>query len=157
NAYGNSVTMPFEKQFYSGGANSMRGWQARALGPGRSPADTSFVIPSQTGDMKLEANLEYRFPMFWKLYGALFTDIGNVWTLKSTDEDSLSRFNLKDFSESVAANWGFGVRVDLTFLILRLDMGMKLLDPSREDRYLGPSEWFRRDGFAVHFGVGYPF
>jgi outer membrane protein assembly factor BamA len=157
NAYGNSVTMPFEKQFYSGGANSMRGWQARALGPGRSPTDTSFVIPSQTGDMKLEANLEYRFPMFWKLYGALFTDIGNVWTLKSTDEDSLSRFNLKDFSESVAANWGFGVRVDLTFLILRLDMGMKLLDPSREDRYLGPSEWFRRDGFAVHFGVGYPF
>ena len=160
NAYGNSKTLPFEKQFYSGGANSMRGWQARALGPGRSKADTTFVIPSQTGDLKFEANLEYRFPMFWKLQGALFTDVGNVWTLKDVDgeTDSGSKFSFKDLPETIAANWGFGLRVDLSFLILRVDMGMKLLDPSLgSDRWRGPSTWFHRDSYAIHFGVGYPF
>ena len=79
-AYGNSTSIPFEKQFYSGGANSMRGWQARALGPGRvEPWSEYFLIPSQTGDFKMEANLEYRFPLFWKLEGAAFVDAGNIW------------------------------------------------------------------------------
>ena len=80
-AYGNSSALPFEKHFYGGGANSLRGWQARTVGPGLSPRDTSFVIPNQTGDMKLEANIEYRFNMFWKVAGAVFMDAGNVWTL----------------------------------------------------------------------------
>ena len=78
-AYGNSTVLPFEKQFYCGGANSMRGWQARSLGPGISPMDETFSIPSQTGDVKFEANIEYRFPIVWKLAGALFVDAGNVW------------------------------------------------------------------------------
>ncbi len=157
-AYGNSVTMPFEKQFYSGGANSMRGWQARTLGPGRAPTDTSFVIPSQTGDVKLEVNLEYRFPLFWKLYGALFTDIGNVWTLKATDEAKDSQFRLDDFQNSMASDIGFGIRMDLNFLILRLDLGMKTYDPSKgENAYYDVSEWLSKDSYAIHFGVGYPF
>lgn len=159
-AYGNSSTIPFEKQFYSGGANSMRGWQARSLGPGNSKADTTFVIPSQTGDVKLEANLEYRFPMFWKLCGAVFTDVGNIWTLKETDGDdgSHTHFDLKNLAASLAADWGLGLRVDLNFLILRIDMGMKLYDPSQDtDRWRAPSQWLKKDGYSLHFGVGYPF
>lgn len=159
-AYGNSSTIPFEKQFYSGGANSMRGWQARSLGPGNSKADTTFVIPSQTGDVKLEANLEYRFPMFWKLCGAVFTDVGNIWTLKETDGDKSSHthFTLKNLAGSLAADWGLGLRVDLNFLILRIDMGMKLYDPSQDtDRWRTPSQWLKKDGYSLHFGVGYPF
>ena len=159
-AYGNSSTIPFEKQFYSGGANSMRGWQARSLGPGNSKADTTFVIPSQTGDVKLEANLEYRFPMFWKLCGAVFTDVGNIWTLKETDGDdgSHTHFDLKNLAASLAAGWGIGLRVDLNFLILRLDMGMKVYDPSLDTaRWRSPSQWLKKDGYTLHFGVGYPF
>lgn len=159
-AYGNSSTIPFEKQFYSGGANSMRGWQARSLGPGNSKADTTFVIPSQTGDVKLEANLEYRFPMFWKLCGAVFTDVGNIWTLKETDGDdgSHTHFDLKNLAASLAADWGIGLRVDLNFLILRLDMGMKVYDPSLNTaRWRSPSQWLKKDGYTLHFGVGYPF
>ena len=159
-AYGNSSTIPFEKQFYSGGANSMRGWQARSLGPGNSKADTTFVIPSQTGDVKLEANLEYRFPMFWKLCGAVFTDVGNIWTLKETDGDDgyHTHFDLKNLAGSLAANWGLGIRVDLNFLILRLDMGMKVYDPSLDTaRWRSPSQWLKKDGYTLHFGVGYPF
>ena len=159
-AYGNSSTIPFEKQFYSGGANSMRGWQARSLGPGNSKADTTFVIPSQTGDVKLEANLEYRFPMFWKLCGAVFTDVGNIWTLKETDGDdgSHTHFDPKNLAASLAADWGIGLRVDLNFLILRLDMGMKVYDPSLDTaRWRSPSQWLKKDGYTLHFGVGYPF
>ena len=159
-AYGNSSTIPFEKQFYSGGANSMRGWQARSLGPGNSKADTTFVIPSQTGDVKLEANLEYRFPMFWKLCGAVFTDVGNIWTLKETDGDdgAHTHFDLKNLAASLAADWGIGLRVDLNFLILRLDMGMKVYDPSLDTaRWRSPSQWLKKDGYTLHFGVGYPF
>ena len=161
-AYGNSSALPFEKQFYSGGANSMRGWQARALGPGHAKADTTFVIPSQTGDVKLEANLEYRFPLFWKLCGAVFADVGNIWTLKETDGDkgyhTHTHFTLKNLAGSLAADWGLGLRVDLNFLILRIDMGMKLYDPSQDtDRWRAPSQWLKKDGYSLHFGVGYPF
>ena len=94
-AYGNSVTMPFEKQFYSGGANSMRGWQARDVGPGYAKTNRSFSIPSQTGDVKLEADLEFRSKLFWKLEGALFAECGNVWSLQYDDPEN--RFNIHDF------------------------------------------------------------
>ena len=157
--YGNSTALPFEKHFYAGGASSLRGWQARTVGPGTSQRDTTFVIPNQTGDMRLEANVEYRFNMFWKLAGAVFADAGNVWTLKKTDvaasEGSLFRWNT--FGESIAANWGVGIRLNLDFLLLRIDLGLKVHDPAREQKWVGPGGWFRRDGFALHFGVGYPF
>ena len=158
-AYGNSSALPFEKHFYGGGANSLRGWQARTVGPGTSQRDTTFVIPNQTGDMRLEANVEYRFNMFWKLAGAVFADAGNIWTLKKTDvaasEGSLFRWNT--FGESIAANWGVGIRLNLDFLLLRIDLGLKVHDPAREQKWVGPGGWFQRDGFALHFGVGYPF
>ena len=159
-AYGNSSGLPFEKHFYAGGANSLRGWQARTVGPGLSPRDTSFVIPNQTGDMKLEANIEYRFDMFWKVAGAVFADAGNVWTLqhKSAEVDRESIFLKETFAESIAANWGVGLRLDFGFLLLRVDMGIKIHDPARQGNiWVGPEDWLRKDNYAFHFGVGYPF
>lgn len=158
-AYGNSSALPFEKHFYAGGSNSLRGWQARTVGPGLSPMDASFVIPNQTGDMKLEANLEYRFNMFWKVAGAIFADAGNIWMLKDdgTEAGRESVIRWDTFGESIAANWGVGLRLNFGFLLLRVDMGMKVHDPIRENKWVGPDQWLKRDGYALHFGVGYPF
>lgn len=158
-AYGNSSALPFEKHFYGGGANSLRGWQARTVGPGTSQMDKSFIIPNQTGDMKLEANIEYRFNIFWKVAGAVFVDAGNVWTLrhKDTPVDDPAVFRWKDFGNSIAADWGAGVRLDFGFLLLRFDLGMKIHDPAREQKWVNPGKWLNRDNFALHFGVGYPF
>ena len=156
-AYGNSTALPFEQHFYAGGASSLRGWQARTVGPGSSPRDTSFVIPNQTGDMKLEANLEYRFKIVWKFAGAVFIDAGNIWTLRANETDTEAAFRLSSLSQSIAANWGIGARLDLGFLLLRVDMGMKIHDPARQNKWVTPDGWFKRDGYALHFGVGYPF
>lgn len=147
-AYGNSVAMPFEKQFYVGGANSMRGWNARTLGPGNEEMSSSFRIPSQTGNLKLEADLEYRFPAFWKLEGALFAEAGNVWEMGTTPVTW----------GSVAADWGVGVRVNLDFILIRLDAGFRIHDPARAegDRWVQPRDWLHGSS-AIHFGVGYPF
>lgn len=162
-AYGNSTALPFEKHFYAGGANSMRGWQARSLGPGLAAKDTTFVIPNQTGDMKLEANIEYRFPMFWMFSGAVFVDAGNVWNLKRSDrpdeQQDLAHINGTSLWTGMAMNWGLGLRLDLDFLILRVDWGMRLHDPARQrgSCWLNPRQWLERNGYALHFGVGYPF
>lgn len=162
-AYGNSKTLPLEQRFYGGGANSLRGWQIRSVGPGLSKQDLTFSIPNQSGDIKLEGNLEFRYPLVWKLDGALFVDAGNVWTFKNEeggDEDSeLGVLTGSNFLKSIAADWGTGIRLDLTFLIIRLDLGMRLHDPAREDgdMWLAPSQWLQKGNFAVHFGVGYPF
>lgn len=168
-AYGNSSTLPFEKQFYSGGSNSLRGWQARGVGPGLSPRDTTFRIPSQTGDIKFEANLEYRFNMFWKIAGAVFVDAGNVWTVKNrkvnhtisnvqAEEDIKSHFSINNFGKSLAIDWGVGLRFDLNFILLRLDYGIRLHDPARRkgSRWISPFNMTTSDG-CLHFGVGFPF
>ncbi len=151
-------SLPYEKLFFVGGASSMRGWQSRTLGPGSYRMDQQYstgLIPSQSGDMRLELDLEYRFRMFWKLEGALFAETGNIWNINKGGYD----FNIKNFYESLAADWGAGLRVNLNFLLLRLDLGLKLHDPSRElgQRWLGPDKWFTDNGYAIHFGVGYPF
>ena len=154
--YGNSTTVPFEKQFYAGGANSMRGWQARALGPGRvQPWTEYFLIPSQTGDFKMEANVEYRFPIVWKLEGALFADAGNVWNLRLADYLEGANFSF----DTIAADWGLGLRVNLDFILVRIDLGAKVYEPCRpvDERLIGPEQWLKSGNFALHFGVGYPF
>lgn len=129
----------------------MRGWQVRTLGPGFNKVDGTFVIPSQTGDLKFELDAEMRFRLFWKLEGALFAEAGNVWRM-----DALSG----PFLKSIAADWGAGIRVNLDFILLRLDFGVKMHEPSRPEgsRWIGPSQWFKGgDNHAIHFGVGYPF
>jgi len=157
-AYGNSFYMPFEKQFYAGGAGSLRGWQARSVGPGTSPMLGNFVIPNQTGDVRLEANLEYRFPLFWRLRGALFVDAGNVWNREQTSYEESEVLTLKNFGRSLACSWGTGIRVDLSYILLRVDMGFRLHDPANADApWRAPNHWFDANGYAIHFGVGYPF
>lgn len=162
NAYGNSTILPFEKLFYSGGVNSLRGWQARTVGPGSSSVDSTFAIPNQLGDMKLEANLELRFKMSKIFRGAVFVDAGNVWTLNKRKraeaqvEDDPGLFQFNNFYKSIALNWGVGLRLDLDFVLLRLDMGMKLYDPM-DQKWRMPKKWLKQDGYAVHFGIGYPF
>lgn len=156
-AYGNSYTMPFEKQFFVGGASSMRGWQARCLGPGTLPISEGFIIPSQTGDFKFEFDMEYRFKMFWKLEGALFAEAGNVWMFNQFDSEYVDLYGT--FLEGIAGDWGLGIRVNLDFILIRVDAGFKLRDPARSPgaRWLSPGDWFRQNGSAVHLGVGYPF
>lgn len=151
---GNGRSLPFEQLFYCGGANSMRAWQVRTLGPGHTPKDydSFFIIPSRVGDLKLEADLEFRYPLFWKLEGALFAEAGNIWSMEDFPEQKIF--------DTIALDWGLGIRVNLDLILLRLDAGFKLRDPSRsptENRWIEPKEWFRPNGFAIHFGVGYPF
>lgn len=155
-AYGNSKSLPFEKLFYAGGANSLRGWQARSIGPGSSPVDTTFAIPNQTGDIKLEMNAEYRFLMFWKIEGALFADVGNIWTLRAEQGKEGGRFRFNDFYKSLAFNWGFGARLNLDFVIIRLDLGMIAYEPIGQ-KWIKPFNWFKKDTYSLQFGVGYPF
>ena len=161
-AYGNSLfSMPMEQMFYAGGASSMRGWQSRTIGPGCSPLDETFSIYNQVGDMHLEANLELRFPLFWKLNGAIFTDVGNIWNLPKkegfTDEDyDLSIFSFKTLAKSTGFDWGLGARLDFGLLLIRVDWGVRQYDPARQ-KWLVPREWFSKDGCAVHLGIGYPF
>lgn len=157
-AYGNSSALPFEKQFYSGGANGLRGWQARSIGPGLSSMDNTFSIPSQMGDMKLEANIEYRFKMFWKLAGAIFADMGNVWTIQNGDYADKSNFRFNDFYKGIAIDLGAGLRIDLSFILLRIDLGVQVHDPANSgNRWNAPKAWLDKDNYALHFGVGYPF
>ena len=141
----------------------MRGWQARTLGPGSSPQDKTFLIPNQTGDIKMEANLEYRFPLFWYLNGAVFFDAGNVWTLRRDDSDTevsasteLGQFGGKDFFKTIALNTGLGLRLDLDFVVVRFQLGIKLYEPV-EQQWRTPQQWLRGDGYALQFSVGYPF
>ena len=161
--YGNSTTAPVEKQFYCGGSSSMRGWQARTLGPGNAQTYTEFSIPSQIGAMKLEANVEYRFPLVWKLEGALFADAGNIWDIPhpkitATEKDIPGYFDIKKLGTSIGLDWGLGIRLNLGFLLIRVDGGVRLHDPARAagNRWVPVREWFPRN-YAIQFGVGYPF
>lgn len=160
--YGNSAMVPFEKLFWGGGAYDMRGWQPRTLGPGYAPRDTAFRIANQTGDIKLEANMEYRFPLFSIFNGAIFAEAGNVWTFKRTPDpasgDAYDRRGVfdKDFYNSLAVDWGVGLRLDITFLILRLDWGFKTYDPAPQ-RWNGPNRWFKSGNNQLTFGIGLPF
>ncbi len=157
-AYGNSVAMPYEKLFYVGGASSMRGWQARTLGPGNAELSSYFLIPNQTGAMKLEADLEYRFGIISILKGAVFAEAGNVWDINPESPDG-QRFTFATLPESVALDWGFGLRLDLKMILIRVDMGLKVHDPAEAvgSRWIQPKQWLGRDNRSIHFGIGYPF
>ena len=163
--YGNSKFLPFEKLFWGGGAYSLRGWQARTLGPGSAPRDSSFTLPNQTGDIKLEANVEYRFPLFWLLKGAVFLDAGNIWIFNREIEDATGHyvradergvFKFNSFYKNIALDWGLGLRLDITYVILRLDLGFKLHNPS-DIGWISANKWFSGKNNQITFGIGYPF
>lgn len=159
--YGNSTVLPFEKRYFSGGANSVRGWSVRSLGPGRyKEKDGNINFINQTGDMKLDLNVEYRTHLFWKLGGALFVDAGNVWTLRQYEEQPGGRFLLSSLLSDLAVSYGLGLRFNFDYFILRFDLGMKAVNPAfREDaeqHYPLLHPRFSRD-YAFHFAVGLPF
>lgn len=158
--YGNSKVLPFEKRYFSGGANSVRGWSVRGLGPGKfKGTDGAIDFINQTGDLKLDLNLELRSFLFWKVYGALFVDAGNIWTLRAYEEQPGGQFRFKDFYEQIAVAYGLGIRFNFDFFILRFDMGMKAINPAyatNDEHYAIFHPDFSRD-FAFHFAVGLPF
>ena len=159
--YGNSTVMPFEKRYFSGGANSVRGWTVRSLGPGQyKEQDGRINFINQTGDMKLDLNAEYRTYLFWKFNGALFVDAGNIWTIRQYDEQPGGQFSFKDFPRQLAVSYGLGLRLNFDYFILRFDLGMKAVNPAYEaeddEHYPVLHPNFKRD-YAFHFAVGLPF
>lgn len=156
--FGNSSVLPFEKRFYSGGANSVRGWGVRTLGPGSfnaTKSQNSFIY--QCGDIRLDLNLEYRAKLFWVLELGLFIDAGNIWTIKEYEDQPGGVFKFDKFYEQIALSYGLGLRMDFNYFLVRLDMGMKAHNPAT-DQVSWPltSPNFKRDA-EFHFSVGYPF
>ena len=158
--YGNSTVLPFEKRYFSGGANSVRGWGVRELGPGGYKGNDGRIdFINQTGDLKFDLNAEYRTSLFWKFEGALFVDAGNIWTLRNYADQPNGQFRFDKFYKQIAAAYGMGIRLNFDYFILRFDMGMKAINPAYES---GDEHWaiihpkFSRD-FAFHFAVGLPF
>ena len=158
-SYGNTGVAPYTEQFYAGGANSLRGFNVRSVGPGsyRPEVELPLSFLDRTGDMRLEANIEARYKVIGDLEVALFADAGNIWLLRPSEERPGGEFNGKYFLKDVALSSGLGVRYDLSFLVIRLDLGIALHRPDRSG-----GEYFNTFGtpqlpFAVHLAIGYPF
>jgi hypothetical protein len=157
--YGNSQVLPFEKRYFSGGPNSVRGWSVRSLGPGSySGKDGNMNYINHTGDIKLDMNIEYRTHLFWKFNGAAFIDAGNIWNIRDYKGQEEGTFRLNRFYKQLAMAYGLGIRFDLDYLIIRFDGGMKAINPmfTGKDKYPFLRPNFNRD-FTFHFAVGYPF
>lgn len=156
--YGNSTMVPFEKRFYAGGANSVRGWGVRTLGPGSYDARNSVTdFINQCGDIRLDLSLEYRAKLFWVFEGALFIDAGNIWTIRNYENQPGGLFQFNKFYKQIAAAYGVGLRMDFTYFLLRFDLGFKAHNPAmgQEPWPLLHPRWGRDANF--HFAVGYPF
>ena len=156
--YGNADAIPYEKRFFSGGANSIRGWSESTLGPGvyqRIPDKRRDY--NQVGDIKLDMSMEYRAKLFWLLEGAAFLDAGNIWTIKDYETQKGGTFKYDTFLKQIAMAYGLGIRFDFSFFIARIDVGMKLFNPvlSRREQWRINPTW--KDDGAVHVAIGYPF
>lgn len=156
--YGNSTILPFEKRFYDGGANGVRGWAVRTLGPGRYPGTNSVSdFINQCGDIRLDLSVEYRAKLFWILELGAFVDAGNIWTIHNYPNQPGGMFHFNSFYKEIAAAYGLGLRLDFTYFLLRFDMGMKAYNPAmNQERWpLIHPKWGRDKAF--HFSIGYPF
>ncbi|MDE7156317.1 MAG: BamA/TamA family outer membrane protein [Muribaculaceae bacterium] len=155
--YGNSSMIPFEKRFYAGGANGVRGWNVRTLGPGSYDARNSVVdFINQCGDIRFDMSFEYRAKLFWVFEAALFVDAGNIWTIRNYVNQPGGLFT-GSFYKEIALGYGAGIRMDFTYFLLRLDLGLKAHNPARNQEpwpIIHPN-WHRDATF--HFAVGYPF
>ncbi|NDW09197.1 outer membrane protein assembly factor [Dysgonomonas sp. 520] len=157
--YGNSKLIPIQKRFFSGGANSVRGWGIRELGPGAYYNENdNFYFHS--GDIRFDANIEYRSKAFWIVEFAAFLDAGNIWTVKEYEGQEKGNFKFDSFYKEIAASWGLGIRFDFDFVLVRLDCGWKLHDPADKP---GNNHWpvleplrFKKNT-AWHIAIGYPF
>ncbi len=156
--YGNSSMVPFEKRFYAGGANGVRGWSVRTLGPGSYDSRNSVTdFINQCGDISLILNLEYRNKLFWVFEGAVFIDAGNIWTIRNYPNQPGGFFRFKSFYKELAAAYGIGLRMDFNYFLLRLDMGVKAHNPAYgQERWPIINPRWHRD-VSFHFSVGYPF
>ena len=160
--YLNSDVVPFQKRYFGGGANGIRGWQARTLGPGTFRGQgSSLVYDKQAGDIRLDLNLEYRYKVLSFLELAAFLDAGNIWTIRDYEEQPGGVFLFDEFYKQIAWSYGVGVRFDLSILIFRIDFGVKLHDPSRiaegKQWRTAPNGLGWKDDMTFHFAIGYPF
>jgi len=156
--YGNFDMLPFEKKYFTGGANGIRAWQVRSLGPGTYQAPVE-AYPNQSSDIKLEANLEYRFRLINILEGALFLDAGNIWAINDKDNREGAKFEIGRFYKQIAMGAGLGFRFDFSYFIFRLDLGLKLRDPSQKsgNGWIIGNRKLNNDDFNLTFAIGYPF
>jgi outer membrane protein assembly factor BamA len=157
-SYGNSTVMPYIEQFYSGGANSLRAFTARSVGPGTYKPEEINGIIDQTGDIKLEGNIEYRFPFSKTLKGAIFIDAGNVWLLNEDESRPGAEFKLGTFIDQLAVGAGFGLRFDFNFFVMRTDFGLPLRTPYATEN----GNWLTTtkevlSGTMFNLAIGYPF
>lgn len=155
-SYGNARVSPYNEQFYIGGANSLRAFTIRSIGPGRfKPEESTYSYLDQTGDLKFEANIEYRFPILGDLHGAAFIDTGNVWLIREDTQRPGGRLKWGRFLKDLALDAGVGLRYDLTFIVIRLDMGIPLHVPYES----GKSSYFNVPNYTPgwHLAIGYPF
>ena len=156
--YGNSTILPFEKRFYGGGANGVRGWDVRTLGPGSYPGNNSVSdFINQCGDIRLILSAEMRTKLFWVIELAAFIDAGNIWTIHNYPNQPGGMFHFNEFYKQLAASYGLGIRLDFSYFLLRFDMGMKAHNPAmnQEPWPLIHPRWHRDSSF--HFSIGYPF
>ena len=164
--YGNADVLPYTKQFFAGGANSIRAFQARSIGPGSyiSKDSTSGLFYDQTGDMRLEANVEYRFPIYSVFKGAVFADAGNVWLVREDPDREGGLFKRNNLINDIAVGVGAGLRIDVTFFVLRFDVAFPLSKPwlPENERWVTRQirardrDW-RRDNLVLNIAIGYPF
>lgn len=158
-AYGNSKVMPYSEQFYIGGANSIRAFHIRSIGPGSyHPVETRYSYLDQTGDIKIEGNVEYRFTIYERFKGALFMDAGNVWLLKKEEQRPGGQFRLKGLPKEIALGTGLGVRYDFSYIIIRADLGIPLHAPYNTGKsgYYNITGSFWK-GLVLNLAIGYPF
>lgn len=157
--YGNSRILPFEKRYFTGGANGMRGWAVRTLGPGSyRNGNRSIDFINQSGDLKLDLSVEYRSQLFKMIHSAVFIDAGNIWTIRNYEEQPGGQFRFTTFYKDIALSYGLGIRLEFDMFVFRLDAAMKAINPaySGMDKFPIINPNFGRD-FALHFAIGYPF
>ena len=149
--YLNSNEVPYQKGFFAGGANDMRGWQFRTLGPGGFSGSNNY---ERVGDIQIEGNIEYRFPIYKIVKGAFFVDVGNIWTLSTTESYPNGEFDINTWYQQLAVDIGAGVRLDFSFFVFRLDFASPIRDPAG---YTSGDMWRSPDTWLLNFGIGYPF
>lgn len=163
--YGNSQAVPFEKRYFAGGSNSVRGWTARSLGPGGYRGSGSLIdFNNQSGDIRMNLSMEYRAKVWSIIELAAFVDAGNIWTIFDYETQPHGQFRWKEFYKQIALAYGVGLRLDFSIFVFRIDFGVKLYDPSRlYDQWAGtqwrtvPNGLNWTEDMSFHFAIGYPF